>query len=77
MLRKTATARSGVVMNTIHQISLKLQMGIHPAAQIQPEMLRAMWRQLSIERIEALQASVAKKQRSPTGTPPPGKRQAG
>ena len=52
-------------MNTIHQISLKLRMGIHPAAQIQPEKLRAMWRQLSLERIEALQANGAKKERKP------------
>jgi len=43
-------------MNAIHQISLKLQMGIHPAAPIQPEVLRAMWRQLLLERIEALRA---------------------
>jgi len=43
-------------MNAIHQISLKLQMGIHPAAQIQPEVLRAMWRRLLLERIEALRA---------------------
>ena len=59
-------------MNTIHQISLKLQMGIHPAAQIKPEMLRAMWRQLSLERIEALQANAAKKERTQTGLKPAG-----
>jgi hypothetical protein len=60
-------------MNTIHQISLKLRMGIHPAAQIQPEMLRAMWRQLSLERIEAPQANVAKKERTPAHLNPAGK----
>ena len=60
-------------MNTIHQISLKLQMGIHPAAQIQPEMLRAMWRQLSLERIEALRAKAEKKRRTPNGPQTAGK----
>ncbi len=48
-------------MNAIQQISLKLQMGIHPSAQIQPELLRAMWRQLSRERSDALEASAAKR----------------
>jgi len=57
-------------MNTIHQISLKLQMGINPAAQIQPETLRAMWRQLSLERIEALRANAAKKAYTPSGPKP-------
>jgi len=47
-------------MNAIHQISLKLQMGIHPAVPIQPEVLRAMWRQLSLERIEALRAKAVR-----------------
>lgn len=48
-------------MNTIHQISLKLRMGIHPATQIHPELLRAMWHQLIRERAETLQAKGAKK----------------
>jgi len=50
-------------MNTIHQISLKLQMGIHPAAPIQPEALRAMWRRQLHDRIEALQAKTANRDR--------------
>jgi hypothetical protein len=47
-------------MNTIHQISLKLRMGIHPATQIHPELLRAMWHQLIRERAEALKAQAGK-----------------
>jgi hypothetical protein len=47
-------------MNTIQQISLKLQMGIHPAADIKPEMLRAMWCELSRERFNALQSRAGK-----------------
>jgi hypothetical protein len=46
-------------MNAIQQISLKLQMGIHPAADIRPEMLRAMWCELSRERYHALRAAAA------------------
>lgn len=30
-------------------LALKLQMGISPATQIEPDVLRAMWRQLKIE----------------------------
>lgn len=30
-------------MNEIHQISLKLQLGIDPAAKVAPSTLRAMW----------------------------------
>jgi hypothetical protein len=33
-------------LNAIQQISLKLQMGIDPAADINPVMLRSMWQQL-------------------------------
>lgn len=39
-------------MNAIQQISLKLQLGIDPAIEIQPEMLRTLWRNLSRERAE-------------------------
>jgi hypothetical protein len=35
-------------------ITLKLQMGIDPAVKIEPNILRAMWQQLQIERINAL-----------------------
>jgi hypothetical protein len=31
-------------MNTIQQLSLKIQLGIDPSNDIQPERLRAMWR---------------------------------
>jgi len=41
---------SGGIMNAVHQISLKLQMGIHPAAEVRPEILRAMWWELLSER---------------------------
>jgi len=37
-------------MNAIQQISLKLQMGLDPSCNIDPHMLRAMWRELSLER---------------------------
>ena len=57
-------------MNTIHQISLKLQMGIHPAADVQPEILRAMWRELLRERAEMLQAKASKPQDAPATTRP-------
>jgi len=36
-------------MNAIQQISLKLQMGIAPDVEIQPQMLRAMWLELANE----------------------------
>jgi len=53
-------------MNAIHQISLKLQMGIHPAAPVKPETLRAMWRQRLQDRIEALQAKAGNRENSPS-----------
>lgn len=31
-------------MNAIQQISLKIQLGIDPSNDIQPDLLRAMWR---------------------------------
>ena len=36
-------------MNAIQQISLKLQMGISPEVDIQPQKLRAMWLELNNE----------------------------
>lgn len=36
-------------MNAIQQISLKLQMGIPPEVNIQPQKLRAMWVELNNE----------------------------
>ncbi len=33
--------------------ALKLQMGIDPALQIEPDVLRAMWRQLTLESANA------------------------
>jgi hypothetical protein len=41
-------------MNAIHQISLKLQLGIHPAAEVPAEILRAMWRERSHQQYKAL-----------------------
>ena len=49
-------------MNVIHQISLKLQLGIHPAVDIQPEILRAMWRELTNEKYKALKANPGKRE---------------
>jgi len=37
-------------MNAIQQISLKLRMGIDPQVDISPDMLRAMWQQLLLEK---------------------------
>ena len=34
-------------------ITLKLQMGINPTVKIEPNILRAMWQQLQIERANA------------------------
>ena len=34
-------------MNQVQQISLKLQMGIDPAVNIEPLLLRQMWRELT------------------------------
>jgi len=52
-------------MNAIQQISLKLQMGIDPAIDVKPELLRAMWRQLSRERYNALLAGGGKHKYAP------------
>jgi hypothetical protein len=43
-------------MNAIQQISLKLQMGIHPDTEIQAPLLRAMWRELTHQRYKAMEA---------------------
>jgi hypothetical protein len=50
--------RQEAAMNTIQQISLKLQMGIDPSTEIQPELLRAMWGELATERWNALSQSI-------------------
>lgn len=34
-------------MNSIQQISLKIQMGIDPLSSIKPELLRALWTEVS------------------------------
>jgi hypothetical protein len=41
--------KQGNIMNAIQQISLKLQMGIAPEVDIQPQRLRAMWLELTNE----------------------------
>lgn len=58
-------------MNAIQQISLKLQMGIHPDTDVQPELLRAMWRELSKQRYRALEASSWHGDSSPANTTHP------
>ena len=40
-------------MNTIQEISLKLQLGIDPSCEISPKDLRSMWRQSSDEKFES------------------------
>jgi hypothetical protein len=44
-------------MNAIQEISLKLQMGIDPAADIDPAMLRSMWNELTEERMRSIHRS--------------------
>jgi hypothetical protein len=44
-------------MNAIQEISLKLQMGIDPAADIDPAMLRSMWNDLTEERTRSIHRS--------------------
>ena len=58
-------------MNPIQQISLKLQMGIHPSTDIQPEMLRAMWRELSRQRYKTLVARPSNEEHNPFNTSHP------
>jgi hypothetical protein len=52
-------------MNTIQQISLKLQMGIDPSTSISPEMLRSMWLEASAEKFGGAQETA-----SEAGDPP-------
>jgi hypothetical protein len=44
-------------MNQIQQISLKLQMGIDPSVNIEPLLLRQMWRELKTENTAGLRGS--------------------
>ena len=64
-------------MNGIHQISLKLQMGIHPAAEIRPEILRAMWWELLRERTGIAEASAVKDKGNSNRTTNPARHRAG
>jgi hypothetical protein len=72
-----AAFASGAIMNAIQQISLKLQMGIHPDTDIQPELLRTMWRELSHQRHKALEASSWNGDSSPASTTHPALNRAG
>ena len=40
-------------MSRKEMFTLKLQMGIDPSAQIEPDILRAMWQQLTFESVNA------------------------
>jgi hypothetical protein len=64
-------------MNAIQQISLKLQMGLSPSIEIQPELLRAMWRELSKQRYKALEAGPVDDQLSPFDIAHPSLNRAG
>ena len=44
-------------MNAIQQISLKLQLGLDPAASVQPEKLLEQWQTFSEQRIRGRSAS--------------------
>ena len=44
-------------MDRKEMIALKLQMGINPSAKIAPNVLRAMWQQLVLERTYAAQSA--------------------
>ncbi len=57
-------------MNAIQQISMKLQLGIDPAANIHPNQLRALWNQAGKER-EA-KGRVSRAQRGFDSGPLPG-----
>jgi len=52
-------------LNAIQQISLKLQMGIDPAADINPVMLRSMWQQLLAEKVGIRRSAREKQLRAP------------
>jgi len=64
-------------MNAIQQISLKLQMGIDPATDVEPELLRSMWGQLSRERAETLDANLSQTPLIPARATHPSVRKAG
>ena len=64
-------------MNAIHQISLKLQMGIHPATEVRPEILRAMWWELLSQRFNTAGAGAVKNKSNPARTIPPAPQRAG
>ena len=40
-------------MNTIQQISLKIQLGLDPATNMEPELLLEKWQQFSLQRSRA------------------------
>ena len=63
-------------MNAIQQISLKLQMGIDPALNIQPETLRKMWSERVRDRAERRDNPI-ETVFSPTGATHPSLRRAG
>jgi hypothetical protein len=48
-------------MDHAELLALKLQMGISPSTQIEPNILRAMWQQLKIEsaKVRATQSDIA------------------
>ena len=64
-------------MNAIHQISLKLQMGIHPTAKVRPEILRAMWWELLSQRFNAARAGAVKDKGNPARTMHPAPQKVG
>lgn len=47
-------------MNAIHQISLKLQLGIDPDARVAPSTLRAMWETQASRRLGTASATATK-----------------
>jgi len=52
-------------LNATQQISLKLQMGIDPSADINPVMLRTMWQQLLAENVGIRRISRKEQLREP------------
>ena len=47
-------------MSRNEMFALKLQMGINPSTQIEPNMLRAMWQQLTFESVNAQRSRSSK-----------------
>lgn len=47
-------------MSRNEMFTLKLQMGIDPSTQIEPNMLRAMWQQLTFESVNAQRSRSSK-----------------